>query len=288
MTIAFKYLVIASASIALSCQAQCHETTQSDSLRFWNAIRPVSDSMGKAYNFWTMAVKGKWEGLDTDSLHNEYLGLRNLHVERVAAFIRTNPDNRTALEYFRNYVLNQRSLTLDSVRAMFLSFSENLRRTSEGMFIDSALERKRRVSLDAPAPDLSFQSVNGDRYTIASFHGRPVLLCFWASWCGPCIRNIPMLQKIHEQYGDKLQMVSISIDRDELKWKAALGKYKMKWLQTCDIAPYAVNSQFRTTYDIQFIPEYILLDGDGRIIYQNYILKDDSYEILRSRLNALK
>ena len=184
--------------------------------------------------------------------------------------------------------MNRRTIRLDSIRLMFSNFNENLRKSPRGLFIDSALNRKISLSIDKPAPVFSIQATDGLSYGIDSFRGKYVLLCFWASWCGPCVKNIPMLKTINEEYGDKVQMISISIDKDEKKWKEALDKYKMNWIQACDIPPYNNNNQLMKTYDINFIPEYILLDGEGRIIYQNYILRDDSYAILKKKLNDIK
>ena len=237
--------------------------------------------MGKAFSFWEISVKAKWEGINTDSLYNEYSGLRNQYLVRYGEFIKANPDNWTALDYFALYILNRRSIRLDSIRLMFTNFDENLKTSPRGMFIDSALERKVSLSIYETAPIFSIQAVSGATYSINSFRGKHVLLCFWASWCGPCVKNIPMLKTINEQYGEKIQMISVSIDNIELKWREALDKYKMNWIQTCDIPPFNNNIQLRKIYDIQFIPEYILLDGEGKIVYQNFLLKDDNYEILK-------
>jgi hypothetical protein len=97
-----------------------------------------------------------------------------------------------------------------------------------------------------------------------------------------------MLKEIQRKYGGELEMISVSIDRSEVKWKEALEKYKMNWIQTCDIAPYTNETQLRKIYDIQFIPEYILLDEEGRIVYQNFLLQDESYETLKAKLKELK
>jgi thiol-disulfide isomerase/thioredoxin len=274
--------------ICLFFEVKAQSSLEADSIKFWSSIKPISDSMGKAYSFWDITVKGQWENINTDSLYNEYSGLRNQYYNRYSEFVRTNPDNWSALNYFGLYVLNRRTVPLDSIRRMFSYFSENLRKSPDGLSIDSALERKVNLSISSFAPVFSFKSVGGTTYSMSSFRGKPVLLCFWASWCGPCVKNIPMLKEIQRKYGGKLEMISVSIDRSEVKWKEALEKYKMNWIQTCDIAAYTNETQLRKIYDIQFIPEYILLDEEGRIVYQNFLLQDESYETLKAKLKELK
>ena len=283
-----KTICILISFILLQYESESQSLSEVDSTEFWTTIRPIEDSMGKAYSFWQVAAKANWKEINADSVYNEYSGLRNQYLARFAAFVKANPDNWTALEYFSLYIMNRRTIRLDSIRLMFSNFNENLRKSPRGLFIDSALNRKISLSIDKPAPVFSIQATDGINYGIDSFRGKYVLLCFWASWCGPCVKNIPMLKTINEEYGDKVQMISISIDKDEKKWKEALDKYKMNWIQACDIPPYNNNNQLMKTYDINFIPEYILLDGEGRIVYQNYILRDDSYEILKKKLNDIK
>jgi thiol-disulfide isomerase/thioredoxin len=283
-----KVLVSAFAVICILFELKAQSSLEADSIRFWSSIKPISDSMGKAYSFWDITVKGQWQGINTDSLYNEYFGLRNQYYDRFSEFIMANPDNWTALDYFGSYVLNTTRVPLDRKRLMFSYFSENLRKSPGGLVIDSALERKANLSINSSAPVFSFKAVDGNSYSMSSFRGKPVLLCFWASWCGPCIKNIPMLKDIQAKYGGKLEMISVSIDRSEVKWKEALANYKMNWIQTCDLATYTNDTELRRIYDIHFIPEYILLDGEGRIVYQNFLLKDDSYEILKAKLNELR
>ena len=283
-----KTIVIITSLFLLQHVPKAQSLLEVDSTKFWTAISPIQDSMGKAYSFWQVAAKANWKEINPDSVYNEYSGLKNQYLDRFAAFVKANPDNWTALEYFGLYILNARTISLDSIRSMFSHFNENLRKSPRGASIDSALDRKVSLSINKPAPVFSILATDGVNYGIESFRGKYVLLCFWASWCGPCVKNIPMLKNIHKDYGGKVEMISVSIDKDEKKWKDALEKYKMNWIQTCDIPPYNKNNQLMKTYDINFIPEYILLDGEGKIVYQNYILKDDSYDILKKKLNEIK
>jgi len=70
-----------------------------------------------------------------------------------------------------------------------------------------------RVAVGAPAPSYTAVSLSGDSVSLAAFHGKPVLLNVWATWCHPCRDEIPELQAIHERYKTRgLELVGVSID----------------------------------------------------------------------------
>ncbi|OJV21392.1 MAG: hypothetical protein BGO21_11095 [Dyadobacter sp. 50-39] len=94
------------------------------------------------------------------------------------------------------------------------------------------------------------------------------LIVFWASWCGPCRMEIPQLKKLHEKKGADLNVVSISIDKDQNMWKKAMQKEQMPWKQF--LLPvgetYAVLDK---KYNLQSIPLWVLLDGKGKVVDQH-------------------
>ena len=89
--------------VCLLFESKAQNLHEADSIRFWSTIRPIEDSMGKAYSFWEISAKAKWEGINTDSVYNEYSGLRNQYLVRFGDFIKANRDNLTALKYFSLY-----------------------------------------------------------------------------------------------------------------------------------------------------------------------------------------
>jgi len=66
-----------------------------------------------------------------------------------------------------------------------------------------------------PAPDFETTTLDGQPFNLSSLHGKIVLLDFWATWCAPCVAELPNIRKLHDQYSaDGLVAVSISFDRD--------------------------------------------------------------------------
>jgi thiol-disulfide isomerase/thioredoxin len=98
-----------------------------------------------------------------------------------------------------------------------------------------------RSHAGTPAPAFTFADPAGRTITLASFKGKPVLLNLWATWCGPCVKELPTLDALAAREGAKLEVVTLSQDMDAGKAKAFLtarglphlGAYtdpKMQWL----------------------------------------------------------
>ena len=120
-----------------------------------------------------------------------------------------------------------------------------------------------RVKEGMPAPDFTFQNEKGKTVHLDKLKGKITLIDFWASWCGPCRKEIPHVKKYYEEYKNKgIQFVSVSIDAKKDAWTKALKEEQMPWLQgwTPDSGKAVLN-----TYQFNGIPFLILLDKKGNI-----------------------
>ncbi|MEO6233366.1 MAG: TlpA disulfide reductase family protein [Ferruginibacter sp.] len=198
-------------------------------------------------------------------------------------FILKNSDSYFSLYHFTNSILNTTQISADSLDKIYSKFDNKLKTTPEGKKTYDVLQRKVALDLNKFPPDFTFKSNLGDRYSLSQFKSKKyVLLCFWASWCGPCKRGIPILKKIDSLYKLKgLQLISVSIDDKKSNWIEAIKENQMPWIQTCDIDEYFIKQRVRDLYSIIYIPQYYLLDLNGQIIYQNVQSNDDDdYTVL--------
>jgi thiol-disulfide isomerase/thioredoxin len=76
----------------------------------------------------------------------------------------------------------------------------------------------------APLPGVAFSDASGKRHTLAEFRGKTVLLNLWATWCAPCVKELPSLAKLQKAMGDKLTVVPVDVGRDTPAEAAAFLK----------------------------------------------------------------
>jgi thiol-disulfide isomerase/thioredoxin len=127
-----------------------------------------------------------------------------------------------------------------------------------------------------PAPDFKLDDLDGKLLTLASSHGKVVLLNFWATWCGPCREEIPDLIELQTKYKDRLQIIGISVDDEDA------SAVKKVVDQTGINYPVAMSSpEVRMAYGgIGALPTSFVLDSDGRVVQKHEGLRNPLlYEI---------
>ena len=113
------------------------------------------------------------------------------------------------------------------------------------------------------SPDFKAQDINGTEYTLADFRGKYVYIDMWATWCGPCKRELPYLKTLEKEFEDaQIVFIGLSIDKDKQAWEKMVGSGEMTGVQLY----LGTQSKFQEAYRIEAIPHFILLDKDGRII----------------------
>lgn len=120
------------------------------------------------------------------------------------------------------------------------------------------------------APDFTLPDLNGNNIRLSDVIGDgPVYINFWATWCGPCKKEIPELVKLYEEYHDRgLEILSISTDgsRSEGKVRAFVKSYKMKFPVLLD----SDKEVFQRKYKGFAIPYGILVDNEGNMLHAAY------------------
>ncbi len=115
------------------------------------------------------------------------------------------------------------------------------------------------------APDAVFVTLDGTRYELAKLKGKVVLLDFWATWCGPCVADLPHLKKMYDQVGsnERFLMIGISLDWDKKLLEKFLDKQKILWPQVFDSENK--KGTVADLYEVMGIPALFLIGPDGKI-----------------------
>lgn len=168
--------------------------------------------------------------------------------------------------FFDKEIHNLDCLHLDS--HIFAEEKEGITMTKKniGEFYKSKQELKKLELLEY-APDFTFEDPNGDSVSLSDLRGKLVFINVWASWCNPCIAEIPYFKELQKDYQERnIHFVSISIDmqNDKDVWKNILEEKQMTGIQL--IMDKGWKSDFKFDYAISGIPRFILIDEEGKFI----------------------
>lgn len=121
-----------------------------------------------------------------------------------------------------------------------------------------------RANAGTPAPDLAFTAPDGSSVTLARFKGKPLLVNLWATWCAPCVAEMPTLDALAEQSGDALQVLVVSQDMDgSAKVAPFFAQAKFRKLE-----PYLDPNLGLSVHYRANLPTTILYDSSGKEVWR--------------------
>lgn len=238
-----------------------------------NKIALLLEEVDKAGNVDAVPLDG--EGLDVrgrmDKLQKE-LSSANF------VFAKNNMTNKAGqFQFFSSFA----SFSREQIKELIAASDSTFRSTPDIISLEKELNR---VIPEAGKPyeDVQLVDLEGGRVTLSKFieGNKCTLIDFWASWCGPCIEEMPSLVRTYTTYkGKGLEIIGISVDEDRMAWLNAVKTHKMTWVQLADDTRAA-----SAIYGVNSIPHTILLDKDGIIVAKNLRgkeLEDKIAEILK-------
>lgn len=126
-------------------------------------------------------------------------------------------------------------------------------------------QQLKKIAKGEFATDFEIKDVNGNLVKLSDLRGKPVYIDIWATWCSPCIKEIPKLKELEEEFQGNIHFVSICKSDTEDRWKAMIEDKKLGGIQlfTDEQIP------FFTDFMVQGIPRFILIDKEGKIVEAN-------------------
>ncbi len=138
--------------------------------------------------------------------------------------------------------------------------------------VQEALDEALKLQFGQPAPEFTLQDLDGQPISLSQFKGQVVLLDFWASWCGPCIENLPDLRKIKERTaGQPVVFLNLSLDDDEAAWRKAVDKHGIKGVH---VRAVGLGSDVAKSYQVSSLPSYYLVDSQGLLVERLFSVKN--------------
>ncbi len=200
-----------------------------------------------------------------DSLHTISSSWLVAAADSTANFIRQKPNSFVSLYLLNYYGDSYNSILLNS---LYKLLDTKLKQYPSADLITQKIEFALHQSAKCPA--FSVADANNQLISLQSFHEQYLLIDFWASWCSPCVKSLPYIEKIAAQYKHQnLKVLTASLDNDRDAWKVALAKYHL----TENCRNVFLEKQFRNPmalqFNLSFIPYNVLVDLQGNIIARN-------------------
>ncbi|PCM45485.1 TlpA family protein disulfide reductase [Marinobacter sp. ANT_B65] len=132
-------------------------------------------------------------------------------------------------------------------------------------------------AINVPAPDFTLESRSGDNVRLEDHRGEVVMLNFWASWCGPCRQEMPLMDGIYSRYQDLgFTILAVNVDENRDEALRFLDKVPVNYPVL-----YDPESSVSELYEVPAMPTTVMIDRDGTARYIHYGYKpgyEDEYE----------
>lgn len=234
---------------------------------------------------WMRAYETKSESADSlmqefYSVVRDYKTLAAKELDLRLEFIKSHPENAIS-PYLLYGVAGAQHADVSTILSIYESLSEQNKNSILGQMAKRKIDI---ISVDTGgavgdnAFDFSRCDVDGKSVQMAEVlaDGEYLLLDFWASWCQPCLQQIPDVQQVYEKYHPKgLNIIGVSSDEDEQAWRAAIEKYNLSsYPQVLSVSPTAGDDRLlfeefeniADRYEVDAIPCFILIDSTGEIV----------------------
>ncbi|MEO7314670.1 MAG: thioredoxin-like domain-containing protein [Ginsengibacter sp.] len=207
---------------------------------------------------------------ENDSFQIKFQQKMQKFMNKQLEFIEKYPDEYYSFYLFRTQIAFQ-TLSIfeyDPIQVQKLNtffntvFSKKFTESREGKALQEKLKPRQPIKENASAPNFEATDIHGNKIALNSLRGKYVLLDFWATWCPPCMEQIPFLKSLRETYSaDDLVIISISADRDRKQFEKVIRGKQMDWIHIYD------KTVLPDQYSIRAYPTLVLIDANGVIVY---------------------
>lgn len=217
--------------------------------------------------------------LQENGMDSIYFSIQRKLILKKLEFIKQNSDSYYAFKLFQSEIVPFQFPNKDDLVDSFLdfyraTFTDEIFNSVEGSEVEKILQSKWVASHDSIlAPAFRSIDMEGNEVIFENLKGNYILINFWATWCGPCMAEMPAIKKINDKYKDKgLVTISLSFDKNVEIFKAAIEKYEMDWINIFQ------DDKFSSDYGGKAaLPRLFLIDREGMIIYNRSAGKESDF-----------
>ena len=226
---------------------------------FEKELGVATDAYNKAFNEYNV-VNQTEENLRVLKRASDRLD--SLYRVRAEAFLAMIPQNRNskmlAVVVYENY----REAPVEQLEQIVSQFDASIQDCYPLRMMTDKIARVKAAAVGSVAPEFELKDLNGNLVKLSSLRGKYVLIDFWASWCGPCRKEIPNVKNVYESFGEKgLVVIGVSVDNSEKAWRKAVDEEQVKYLQLHDS-----DGVMWKLYNFDGIPFMTLISPEGVIL----------------------
>ncbi len=157
------------------------------------------------------------------------------------------------------------AMTPEAKKSILMPYAEAYNKDVEEMQNQREEEEARKAEVASgtiEAPNFTLPDLAGKEVSLSDFRGKWVVLDFWGSWCGWCIKGFPALKEAYQKYGDKIVVIGIDCNESEEDWREGVKKHEIPWLNL-------YNGNDRTLYEaynITGFPTKAIINPEGKLV----------------------
>jgi thiol-disulfide isomerase/thioredoxin len=144
-------------------------------------------------------------------------------------------------------------------------------------------EAEKNIVVGKTAPDFTLTSISGEEFALSSVKDKIIILDFWGSWCGWCLKGIPQMKNYYEKYKSQIEIVGIACKDSEENWKKSVEENHLEWKHV--INHKNSDNDVSVLYGVKSYPTKIILDKDKKTLAKFVGETDSFYEKLDELMN---
>ncbi len=183
----------------------------------------------------------------------------------LASFLSKNPDSPAVAYVLLNmrgedFINAYGNMTAKAKESILMPFVE---RQAEAARETIEMQKKREAMLNGTteAPAFTLKDLQGKDVSLSEFRGKWVILDFWGSWCGWCIKGMPRLKEAYKEYAGKVEIIGIDCNETEQAWRDGVAKYELPWVNLYNPKDSGLLEQ----YLVEGFPTKVIISPEGKI-----------------------